>query len=201
SAVVAFDKGNGKELWRSLTAQEVCYSPPVVCEAGGKRQLVVWLDTTVNGLDPENGKPYWSHPYPADGKRHRPAAHIATPRQAGDLLLVSSFYNGSLMLKLAANKPGVTELWRGKSSNIEKSEGLHALMATPVIRDGHVYGVCGLGELRCLKADTGVRGLETYQATVGEHGPFGNAFLVPQGDRFFLFNDQGHLIIARLTPE
>ncbi len=30
---------------------------------------------------------------------------------------------------------------------------------------------------------------------------WGNAFLVPQGDRTFLFNEKGDLIIARLTPK
>ena len=28
-----------------------------------------------------------------------------------------------------------------------------------------------------------------------------NAFLVEQGDRYFLFNEKGDLIIARLTPQ
>jgi hypothetical protein len=32
-------------------------------------------------------------------------------------------------------------------------------------------------------------------------GGCGTAFLVRQADRFFLFNDKGDLIIARLTPK
>jgi outer membrane protein assembly factor BamB len=42
SAVVAFDKNNGKEVWKALTTQEIGYSPPMLYEAGGKRQLIVW---------------------------------------------------------------------------------------------------------------------------------------------------------------
>jgi hypothetical protein len=57
------------------------------------------------------------------------------------------------------------------------------------------------GELRCLDARTGKRLWTTFQATTGEEARWGNAFLVPQGDRFFLFNEKGELIIARLTPE
>jgi hypothetical protein len=30
---------------------------------------------------------------------------------------------------------------------------------------------------------------------------WGNAFIVEQGDRFILFNEQGDLIIAKLTPK
>src|SRR5262249_27436505 len=53
---------------------------------------------------------------------------------------------------------------------------------------------------RCLKADTGERVWETLEATGGKLERWGNAFLVEQGDRFFLFNEKGDLLIAKLTP-
>ena len=37
--------------------------------------------------------------------------------------------------------------------------------------------------------------------TTGEEERWGNAFLIPQGNRCFLFNEKGDLIIARLTPK
>jgi hypothetical protein len=55
-----------------------------------------------------------------------------------------------------------------------------------------------------LKADSGERVWETLKATGNETDPverWGNAFLTPQGDRCFLFNEKGDLIIARLTPQ
>jgi outer membrane protein assembly factor BamB len=199
SAVVAFEKTSGKELWRALKTEEIGYAPPMIYEAGGKRQLIVWLTDSVNGLDPETGKPYWSEPYPA---RIRPAVSIATPRKLGDLLFVSTFYHGPLMLKLAADKPAASVLWRGKSDNPGKPDGLHALITTPVLQDGHIYGVCSTGELRCLKADTGEQLWSTFAATgSGRNALYATLFMVPQGDRFFLFNDLGDLILARLTPK
>src|SRR5205085_6504680 len=42
TTAVAFDKDTGKELWRALSSSDPGYSPPVLHEAGGKRQLVVW---------------------------------------------------------------------------------------------------------------------------------------------------------------
>jgi outer membrane protein assembly factor BamB len=201
-AVVAFDKDNGKEKWHALTSQEVCYAPPMIYKAGGKRQLIIWLSDSVNSLNPETGKEYWSQEYPVGKEVRRPAVSIATPRLEGDLLLVTSFYHGSLMLKLAADKPAAKVLWHGKSNQPgPKSEALHALHTTPVIQDGYIYGMCGLGELRCLKAATGKRLWETYKAIAGKKALFGTAFLVRQRDRYFLFNDQGDLIIARLTPK
>ena len=74
-------------------------------------------------------------------------------------------------------------------------------MAAPVLRDGYIYGVCANGELRCLKAETGQQLWQTYAATCGKKTDCASAFLVPQGDRFVIFNDQGDLILAALTPK
>jgi hypothetical protein len=53
-----------------------------------------------------------------------------------------------------------------------------------------------------LKAATGERVWETFQATTsGEPVRWANAFIVKNGSRFFLFNEKGDLIIARLTPK
>jgi outer membrane protein assembly factor BamB len=144
---------------------------------------------------------YWSVKFPADGKPVRPGISVAAPLKMGDLLFVTAPHHGPLMLKLSADKPEAKELWKGKSDNVAETDGLHSIMSTPALKDGHVYGVCSFGELRCLKADTGERLWETYAATGGKKALFATAFLVQQGDRFFLFNEKGDLIIARLTPK
>jgi outer membrane protein assembly factor BamB len=201
SAVVAFHKDTGAEAWRALTTEEIGYSPPMIYEAGGKRQLIIWLSEAVNSLDPATGKVYWTQSYPASGRPKRPAVNIATVRRAGDLLFLTSFYHGPLMLKLAEDRPAASVLWRGKSNDPERPDGLHALMAAPVLKGGYVYGVSGLGELMCQEAGTGKKLWETYAATGGEQTDCGTAFLVPQGDRFVLFNDHGDLILAELSPK
>jgi outer membrane protein assembly factor BamB len=74
-------------------------------------------------------------------------------------------------------------------------------MCTPFLEDGYIYGVCSYGQLRCLKMETGERVWETLQATTsGEPVRWANAFIVKNGDRFFLFNEKGDLIIAKLSP-
>jgi outer membrane protein assembly factor BamB len=74
-------------------------------------------------------------------------------------------------------------------------------MATPVLKDGHVYGVCANGELRCCVVATGEQLWETYAATGGKKTDCGTAFIVPQGDRYVIFNDLGELILANLSPK
>ena len=201
SAVAAFDCHTGKELWRALTTEEVGYSPPMIYRAGGKRQLIIWLSESINGLDPATGKVYWTVRYPADRPPQRPAVNIATVRKLGDLLFLSTYYHGPMMLQLAHDRPDAKVLWRGKSNNPARPDGLHLLMAAPLLRDGHVYGVNADGELRCLRADTGRVVWKTYAATTGKATDCASVFLVPQGERVVLCNDQGELILATLTPK
>jgi outer membrane protein assembly factor BamB len=201
SAVVALDKDTGKAIWKALSSEEVCYVPPSIVEAGGKRQLIIWLSDTLNALDPETGKVYWTAPYPEDGSPQRPATNITPPVRSGDTLFVSSFYHGALAMKLAQDKPGATIAYRGKDKNPMKATGLHSLMSSAVAREGHVYGVGGAGEIRCVEAATGKPVWQSKKPFGDKDAVFGTIFIIPNGDRDFLFTDQGDLIIARLTPK
>jgi len=196
SVAVAFDKDTGKELWRALSATEPGYAPPTIIEAGGRRQLILWHPQALNSLDPETGKVFWSEPGKANA-----GMTIPTPRQLGNLLFVTSFYNGSVMMRLDPKEPVATKIWQSKKPSEKETDALHSVMSTPFLEDGYIYGTCSYGQLRCLKADTGERVWETFAATTGKPVRWGNAFLVKNADRFFLFNENGDLIIAHLTPK
>jgi outer membrane protein assembly factor BamB len=197
STVVAYDKDTGKELWRALTAKEPGYSSPMIYEAGGARQLIIWHPEAACSLDPETGKVFWTEPFKASS-----GMTISTPRKLDNDLFFTCFYNGSLMMQLAAGKPGAKTIWRTEKASEKDTTHLNAVMCTPFLEDGYIYGVCSYGQLRCLKAATGERVWETFQATTaGEPVRWANAFIVKNGGRFFLFNEKGDLIIARLSPK
>ncbi len=201
ACVVAFHKDTGKELWRALDAAETGYAPPMIFDIAGKRRLIVWHPEGLNSLDPETGKVYWSVPY-GNRKYIKAGLTIPTPRLDGDRLFLTSFYNGPILFQLHGDEPP-TVVWQGKSNSErpEGTDGLHSIMTTPAIKDGYIYGVCSYGELRCLKEETGERLWETHQATTGYSVRWGHAFLVEQANRFILFNEQGDLIMARLSPQ
>lgn len=196
TTVVAFDKMTGKELWRALSAAEPGYAPPMIYEAAGRRQLIIWHPEAVNSLDPETGKVYWSHRFAS-----RSGLSIATPRKLGDYLFVTTFYNGALMLRLGTDKPSATEVWRGQKISERNTDGLHSIISTPFLEDGYIYGVCSYGQFRCLKMETGERIWETFGPTGGQEARWANAFIVKNGNRFFLPNEKGELIIANLSPK
>lgn len=192
-ALAGLDKASGQVLWRAGDpTPDIGYSPPILINAGGARQLIFWDAAGVVSLNPRTGAPYWRQPVPCNQP-------IVTPVLDGDRLFVSAFFTGPLMLKLAPDRPAATVLWQGKSHSEINTDGLHALMATPVLMDGYIYGICSYGELRCLKADTGERVWETQEVT-REKARWANAFFVRNGDVYFINNDRGELIIAQLSP-
>ena len=70
---------------------------------------------------------------------------------------------------------------------------------TPIIIDDHIYGVDSYGELRALDLLTGERLWTSDQMTV--QARWGAAFIVKNGDRFFVNNDAEYLMIAQFTPD
>jgi glucose dehydrogenase len=112
-----------------------------------------------------------------------------------------------MMLQLDEARPAAKLLWKGNSNSERNTDKLHAIMSTPFLQDGYIYGVCSYGQLRCLDADTGKRIWESLEATGSTGNPrsgtdrWANAFIVKNGDNFFLANEKGDLIIAKLTPQ
>ena len=195
--VVAFDKRTGAETWRAIeVTSEMGYAQPVIYEAGGVRQLIVWHPRALASLDPETGALYWEQPWDV-----AMGVTVATPVRSADYLLVSQFFNGSLMMRLSRDRPAATHLWQGQSRSElpDQTDTIHAMVTTPVIVGDHVYGVDSYGELRGLDARTGRRLWTSPDMTA--QARWSTAFLVRHEDRWFVNNDEGFLILAQFTPE
>ena len=194
--VVALYKRTGKEAWRAIAdSGEPGYSPPTMIEAGGVRQLIVWHGAAVTSLDPTNGRVYWEQPFKPNF-----AMAIATPVFGPHGLLVSCFYDGSRMYRLDEQRPSAELRWRGNSKSEIATDGLHTVVTTPIVDGDYIYGIGSYGQLRALDARTGERVWETQALTV-ENARWASAQIVRHEDRYFINNDRGELIIARLTPD
>ena len=196
SAVVAFDKATGKEVWKALDTPEIGYSPPTLIEAGGVTQLLVFHGKGISSIAPDTGRPYWTEPLAtAYGMA------IMAPRRGGDFLFAGGHSGKSVGLKLDPAKPAVTKAWTGS-----RTTGLAPVSGTPFVESGIAYGIDGDGVFRAMRVATGERLWGTARPVNGkddeERGPVeGAAFVTKNGDRFFIFGENGDLVIARLSPE
>ena len=181
--VLAVDWNTGKEAWKALD-ESAAHSSPIVIKAGGARQLIVWTQQSVCGLDPGTGKVHWREPLPTLSDYI-----IATPVFSTGRLLLSG-----LMLKLEHDKPAAAVLWPEARSPVRR---ILSNTSTPLLRDACVYSAKSSGELVCLDAATGKVLWETNRVTDLRGGA--SIQLTASGDSVLLFNDRGELIRARLT--
>ncbi len=189
SVAVAFDKMTGAEKWRSLSAPDQGYCPPKIIEAGGVEQLLIWDPESLNSLNPQTGEVYWSF-------KLKPAysMSIISPILAGDYLYATALQGTSILLKLDRDKPAATEVWRGN--------GVHPDCNPPLVVDGYIYGVDESGQLRCFDLMTGEKKWDsTATMTGGRPNNSTCGFIVENNGQFFIFTEQGELILAKLSPE
>jgi outer membrane protein assembly factor BamB len=188
--VMAFNKRTGAELWRALSSDwEPGYSQPIIVDAGGARQLMIWHPTAISSLDPATGRVFWEVPFQVDL-----GITVPTLVQSGPHLLVTTFYNGARMLELDEYKPGATVLWRGDSFSP------HSIISTPIVQGDYIYGM-SQGQLQCWELTTGKQVWRTRDLIPGRTTPFATAFFVKNGDRYFINTERGDLVIATLSPE
>jgi outer membrane protein assembly factor BamB len=193
ACVVALDKKTGTEKWRALD-ESASYSAPILVGQAGKKVVVCWTGRSLSGLDATDGKVLWAVPF----KPSRMVLNVATPVFNKDRILVSAFYDGSLLLRLSQDKPTVEEIWRRSGKNENKTDSLHSIISTPILDGDFIYGVDSYGQFRGLNASNGDRIWENL--TVVPNVRWGTIHMVRNRDRYFMFCENGDLIIARLAP-
>ena len=193
ACVLALKKDTGAEAWHALN-DRASYSAPIVIEQAGRPVLVVWTGDHVAGLKPSTGEVYWQHPF----RPRKMVINVPTPVVEGNWLFLTAFYDGALMLRLRQDEPAVDEVWRRRGASERRTDSLHAMISTPYLQGDHIYGVDSYGELRCLDTRTGDRLWEDLTAVPANR--WANIHMVRNGDRIWMFNERGDLIISKLSP-
>jgi len=194
ACLLAFDKKTGAERWRALNDRP-SYSAPIIIRQAGRRVLVCWTGDNVVGLNPATGEVYWQYPSPPA----KMVINVPTPVVSGDWLFLTGFYDGSLMLKLRQDKPAVEKAWKRQGASEVHTDALHAMISTPYLQGDYVYGVDSYGELRCLDARTGDRIWENLTAV--PKARWATIHMVRNGERMWMFNERGELVIGTLSPQ
>lgn len=197
-SVVAFDKMTGEVKWKAIDGK-AGYCPVSIVEAAGVRQLIVFNPDGVYGLNPNDGKQYWHVELEPMYEMS-----ISRPVVDGDRMYASGIGSVSAMIDLDTNLPAAEPVWWG-----QRDGALYASNSTPLFVDGVIYGTdCHDGSLIAVDGKTGDRLWESYQATAPDRErkvdvKHGTAFITRLAgtDRYLLFAETGHLILATLTPD
>ena len=194
ACVVAFDLESGRERWRSLD-ERAGYSAPILVRQGDNDVVVCWTGDSVSGLDPGSGEVHWSI---AMKPRNMPIG-VATPTVQDEYLFVSSFYDGSMLIRLNLQEPKAEKVWHRRGVDEKNTDALHCMISSPLIKGDYIYGVDSYGELRCLDLQTGDRVWEDLTAV--PRARWATIHIMRDGKRELMLNDQGQLILATLTPQ
>ncbi|MCA9263774.1 MAG: PQQ-like beta-propeller repeat protein [Planctomycetales bacterium] len=196
---VALNKDTGEQVWAALSAPEPGYGTPALISHAGKEQLLVWIPETLNSLNPATGEVFWSVPLkPGFGMS------IMAPRKIGNHVYCSAIGDVSALVRLDDQQPAAEIAWQGTpKSSIYCSNG------TPFLDGDMIYG-CDIetGALMGARLQDGERLWQTTQPMTTQptsgserRSRHATAFIVKNADRYFLFGEQGDLIIAQLSPE
>lgn len=202
SVVVCLNANTGKELWTALNASEPGYSPPTLINLGWTEQLLIFTPENLHSLNPFDGKEYWKVSLKPDYKMS-----IMAPQVSGNLLYASGIGRKAVLLKLTDGPDGATPSakmqWRPSPK-----EGVYCANSTPIIVGDTIYGNdIRTSSLMAVDVKDGKRLWTTRKPTLGggEEGRVnhGTVYLVyhEPNKLFYLFNEQGDLIIANLSRE
>jgi outer membrane protein assembly factor BamB len=194
ACLVAFDKSTGKERWRALDDRGQ-YSSPILYQVGEKQILICWTGDHVAGLNPGDGTVYWKV---AMSPRNMPIG-IATPIVKNNRVFVTSFYDGSLMVKMSDDGMSAEKEWSAVGPNERSTEALHSIISTPVWIGDYIYGVDSYGEFRCISDADGTRIWSSEQAV--PKARWSTVHFVQNGDDTWMFNERGELLVGQLSPQ
>lgn len=158
-ALVAYDLATGQEKWRC--AGPPAYASPVLMTVGGTPLVVVQTESKLQAVSLENGQVLWEST-PAEAGAGGPGGpggpgrggrgggrdyRATTPAVVDDTLIVLGQSAQAWRFEKTPDGLKATELW----NNREKA----SIFASPVVRDGLVFGLSAANELFCLDRQTG----------------------------------------------
>jgi len=191
AGLVAFDRKNGKVLWKT-TNDEASYSSPVAATINGQQVVLAVTLSELAGVEPASGKALFGYPFRPP---IRSSVTAATPVVNGNEIFISASYNtGAAMLRVAgASTMSVEKVWASE-------DALSCHYATPILHNGFLYGIHGrtdpgfepAASLRCIEWKSG--------KVQWERQNFGAATLMLVGEALLILNERGELLRVATSP-
>jgi outer membrane protein assembly factor BamB len=183
-ALTAFDMNTGDVRW-SWNGDGPGYGSPIVTNLGGTRQLVTITQGKLVGVNVSNGILIWERPFVSGN-----FTNSITPMLYGDTVI--AFGNGG---PVTAVRP-VRRNNQWVAETVWQSSDVQGRLSNWVIVRDMLFGIAtqNAGQYFALDAKTG----KTLWRSEGRQAA--QAAIQTSGDLVFSLEDDGELVIARVTP-
>ncbi len=186
ASLVCFDKRDGKVIWKSQS-DIPGNGGPVVATVAGRKQVITFTVEAVIGLDFETGALLWRVPVKTSFGRH-----VASPVVLDDLIIAGSHQAGLLGIKVT--RQGDT--FAAEPAYTEKRIAIN--FSSPVLRDGHLYGLGPAGMIFCADARTAETKWSHQLRAAGNKAHVGMLVLK---DNILVLTDTGDLLLVSADPK
>jgi outer membrane protein assembly factor BamB len=184
--IVAFDKANGKELWRQPRDEPTGWSTPLIVKHNNRLQVVVSAPGKVRSYDLATGKLVWECAGMTENS-------IPSPVTGNDMVYATSGFRGAALLAIKLGRTGDLTGTDAIAWSHNKST---PYVPSPLLYDDRIYFFAGNnGTLSCFDAKTG----KPYYEAERLNGLFG-VYASPLGAAgrvYILGRDGGALVIKK----
>ena len=183
-ALTAFDAATGAVKW-AWNGDGPGYGSAILAEFDRTRQVIVFSQQSLIGVDAANGQLLWRVPFMA-----RSTTNSITPLVYGQTVIVSG--QGKPLTAYRISKRN--EQWAAELA--WENDQLQMSFSNPVLVRDAVFSLSPLNSGQFFWADAGT-GSTLWRSAPRQAG---NASIVRAADYLFVLKDDGELVVARSTP-
>jgi outer membrane protein assembly factor BamB len=185
-AIVAYNLKTGKKEWQ-WTGDGPAYDSPVLLKLGRTSLIVSQTAKKIVAINAADGKLAWETDFAPKGM----AQNTATPVVDGQTVIYTGSGRGTVAVKLEKTGDTITAkpLW--------SNPDLSPRFASPVLKNGLLYGLSQKGQFYCINAQTGKTAW--VEAGDGRGGGFGS--IVDAGPVLMALTPKEQLIIFQPTDK
>lgn len=190
TAVVAFDKITGKEIWKSKTLNDKTgYASPLLINRGGKKLIVNAFSDNIFAVNADNGDILWKYDFAKLASKRKNSTNTPLYHN-GELFVTSGYDRKCVMLSISEDGNSVKEKWTSDALDVHHGGVVHI--------NNHIYGANwknnSTGNWVCLDWNTGEVKYETKWQNKG-------SIISADGMMYCYEEKRGHIALVKPNPE